>query len=89
MEIVEGSIWYDTETEEYVEVHRLHLPVRRIESCSSSIVHSQDDVSIVVGGFDRYGPLPWALESYSVQDFVKRHDQTEKTRKSVLDVAGE
>ena len=85
MEIIEGSIWYDTETDEYVEVHRLHLPVRRIESCSSSIVHSQNDVSIVVGDFDRYGPLPWALESYSVEDFVGRHHQTDLSRAEALE----
>lgn len=79
MKVSQGSVWKHTETGDEVMVESLQLPVRSVESSSSSVAIPMSDVRVRAGLYDMYGVLPWETESYTVEDFVESHEFVSKS----------
>ena len=84
MRIENGSIWYDTETDDYVMVSDVRVNLPFVEHHSSSVAAPVSDVRVFAGDFDSYGPL-WSAACYTVEEFIERHDQTEMDMDEALD----
>ena len=85
MDIKQGSIWHDTENEEYVEVASIKAFVPHVDSHTSGICIPKDAIRVRVGPFDSYGPLPWSTRDCYIEQFEERYEPTDLRRAEALE----
>ena len=85
MDIKQGSIWYDTENEEYVEVASIKAFVPHVNSHASGVCIAADQLRISVGPFDGYGPTPWGRRDCYIEQFEERYEPTDLSREEALE----
>lgn len=72
MSIVVGTAYSDIDTNDVVMVVNIRQFFSSYHPQTQTKTPASPPVVIVARDFDHYGPLPWATESYFVDDFVDR-----------------